>query len=194
MKNVTRKLIFYLVCMFTLAIPVSGGTCTNNEIIGYIENFDGENLRIFGEEITTGTHERVVIHISDAPIYDLLTGFRMNENAIREGISARAAYTAAQYEPYDALAIWLNWDDDNAAVFSVVVSGNISHSADSCIFISCNGKYRVTISPETDIICPRHGRLTHAQIRPEQEFFVWVDMITASNPAEVYPDKIVLIE
>ena len=190
MKKLTAAL--FIIC--ALILTTSESICAGSETIGYIEGFDGENIHIVGEAITSDAYEDVIVNINNAPVYDLLTGFRVGANTIREGMSARASYITGWNEPYDALAVWLNWDSNAAAVFSVAVSGNIHYGEDSCVFISNNGKYRVTISPETVIICPQYGRLTHMDILPGQEFFVWVDMITASNPAEVYPDKIVLIE
>ena len=190
-----KKLVFTIFIICTIGLTIVTRAITGSETIGFVEGFDGENIHIIGEAITKCAYEDVIVNITNnTHVYDLLTGFRVGANAIYEGMSARASYIVGRSEPFDALAVWLNWDSNNAAVFSVAVSGNIQYSEDSCVFISNNGKYRVTISPETAIICPQYGLLSHMDILPGQEFFVWVDMITASNPAEVYPDKIVLME
>ena len=191
-----KKIIFALCLILAscLTVLASSGMYRIGETIGYAADFDGKILHIIGEAITPDGREDVLINIANAPIYNLQTGFQVGASAIYEGMSVRSAYSVSQSEPFDALAIWLNWNLDDAAVFSVVTSGNIQYGDNSCVFLSEDGKYRITIAENTAIICPRRGRLSFRDISPGQEFFVWVDMITASSPAEVFPDKIVLLD
>jgi len=191
----TKKLSA-IACLFfivNLTVITHGGMYNGNETIGYVQEFDGGQLHIIGEAITGGGYDDVLINISNAPIYDLITGYQVGPHTIHEGISIRAAYIASNAEPFDALAIWLNWDNKDAAVFSATVSENIQHIDGACVFLSFDGKYRVTLSQDTVIICPQRGQLTPMDIRPGHEFFVWVDMFTASSPAKVFPDKVVLL-
>jgi len=167
------------------------------ETIGYIDAIDGELLYISGEAITARGREEVFIDISAAPVYDLLTGGQVSIHNMQQGMSIRAAYEtnpmASHLDPLAAVVLWLNWDSPHAAVFTAEVSGNVQHYPGHTVFLSKDGKYRITATDETYISCPHQGRLTPADIRAGQEFFVWVDMITASSPANVYPDKLVRV-
>lgn len=186
-------LLFCLIPHLTLSAYSGMNTGAIGETIGHVENFDGTVVHIIGDALTNHGSEDVLVNTSTAPIYDLLTGFRTDPQNIYEGMCIRAAYTLSQ-EPHNAIAVWLNWDYDNSAVFSVTVSGNIQHNNDSTAFLSDDGKYRITVSNETTIICPNSGFITPMDISQGQEYFVWVDMITASSPAIVYPEKLVLLD
>ena len=165
------------------------------ETIGYVIFAGGGEVFISGEVITGGGLPEVSLLLGDAPVYDLLTGLPLCESDIKPGMGIRAAY----FMPCEdglapAVAVWMNWDYDEAAVFTVVVSENIRHGFDGAVFLSADGKYRVALTPETVILDYNHKKLIPADILPGMEFFVWVDMITASNPSLVYPEKIVVIE
>jgi len=177
--------LFLLACLITTTAAQS----EINETIGEIAALTATHLHITGDPVTPAGHHDIAVVIGDAPIYDLRTGFPVCVSFMVEGMSARVAYDNAK----NAVAIWLNCDYEDSAVFTVVVSGNIRYEYDHCTFLSADGKYRVTLSPETVIIDPYYGELSHADILPGQEFFVWVDMITASHPSLVYPDKVVVI-
>jgi len=195
-ESVMKKFISVLVCLAFVfgSYVLVEGAFYGSETLGHVVYLEEDILHIVGEGITPGGRRDVLVNIAGSPIYDLRTGFPVSAAAIYEGMSVRAAYAVERSEPFEGLAVWLNWDFDDAAVFSVVVSGNIQYGADSCVFLSHDEKYRVTIFPETVIMCPRFGQLAFSDIVPGQEFFVWVDMITASSPAEVFPDKIVLLD
>ena len=196
MKLRMKKILPLLLCLvLTFPILTAGGIDGSKigETIGYAAEFDGSRLRIIGEPLTDSGLEDVVIYVGAAPIYDLLTGFPADIGAINEDMSVRAVYSVGGYEPFDALAVWLNWDYDDAAVFTVMVSGSISYGEDHCIFLCSDGKFRVTLAPDTVIIDPYYGFLSPGDVKPGQEFFIWVDMVTASTPALVYPDQVVLV-
>jgi len=159
------------------------------ETIGIIVAIDGKFLHVTGEPITNAGLADIVLDLANAPIYDLLTGFPVGTDFIKEDMSIRVAYDAND----TALAIWLNCDYDESAVFSVVVSDNIQYGYGYCVFLCSDGKYRITIGPETVIIDPFYGQIVPEDILPGQELFLWVEMITASSPSIVYPDKVVLI-
>lgn len=161
-----------------------------SETIGIVEDINHHQFHIIGEALTPCGGEDILIHIGDAPIYDLTTGLPAPFSHIHVGMSIRVAY---ETHTNTALVAWLNCDEMDAAVFTVVVSDNIQYYQDSCVFLSADGKYRVTLSLDTVIIDPYYGEITPHDIEPGQEFFVWVDMITASAPSQVYPDKVVLI-
>jgi len=185
-----KKIIVLLLAIFGFNLTVSAQII--DETIGHVVSFDGEVLHITGEAITPTGKTDVLISIQSAPIYDLLTGFEIAPHNISENTSIRAAYVQGG-QPKDAIALWVNWDYDNSAVFSVVVSENIQYGRDYAVFLSHDGKYRITVTSETEIECPYFGKITPADILPEQEYFIWVDMITASSPALVYPERIVML-
>jgi len=175
-----------------LTILTANGMYISEEIsetIGSIVGLEIGEMRVIGEPLTAAGYSDIIVDIGGARIYDLRTGFPVDADYIQKGMSVRVAYGASK----NALAVWLNCDDEDSAVFSVVVSDNIQYGHDSSVFLCSDGKYRVMLSPETVIIDPRHGELSPADILPGQEFFLWVDMITASSPSLVYPDKVVLI-
>lgn len=185
------------IILFGFSIFIStGAECAIHETIGLVESFDGEHLHVTGEPLTVGGYSDIVINISHAPIFDLLTGHPVPidcqgfyNNFIEVGMSVRIAFT----DNMEALAVWLNFDYEEAAAFSVVVSDNIQYGKDYAVFLCMDGKYRITLAVDTIIIDPLHGEITLADVIPGQEYFVWVDMITASSPAQVYPNKVVLI-
>ena len=161
------------------------------ETLGYVAEIYGDVIHIVGEPLTDGAFCEVLVRVGDAPVYDLRTGFRVCASEIRKDMDARVAYFLDD-EP-GAVVVWLNWDYDDAAVFTVTASENITVGAEGTVFLCAGGRYRVALFPDTIILCPHHGPLSHCDVAPGMEFFVWVDMITASTPASVYPDKVVLV-
>jgi len=186
-----RKLILSLLLIASplLIAAAHGDVC---ETIGEVVGIDGYYLHVVGEPLTPASKHDIISNIQYAPIYDLLTGFPANICDIRPDMSIRIAYIHAN-DGAEAIAVWLNCDYEDSAVFTVVVSDNIQYGYDSAIFLSADGKYRVTLSHKTSIIDPYMGELSPLDIVPGMEFFIWVDMITASSPSQVYPSKVVLI-
>jgi len=164
-----------------------------DETIGIVCEFYNGRLSIAGEAITGGGLNDIVVVLGDAPIYDLLTGLPVCTDSIHVGMDVRAAYLLQPGHEAQAVVIWLTPAHPMAAVFTTIVSENIQYSPDFAVFLSADGKYRITLTADTSIYDPIHGLLTFWDIKPGQEFFVWVDMITASSPALVYPDKVVRI-
>jgi len=176
--------IFFAICLTTAAAAAE-----INETIGEITAVTDTHIHITGDPLTPIASHDITVAIGDALIYDLRTGFPVCVLFMAEGMSARVAYDKAK----NAVAIWLNCDYEDSAVFTVAVSGNIRYEYGYCTFLSADGKYRVTLSPETVIIDPYYGELSPADVVPGLELFVWVDMITASHPSLVYPDKVVIV-
>ena len=159
------------------------------ETVGRVLSAESGQLHVVGENFLSGAPSDIVVDAVNARVYDLLTGFPTDVSRITAGQSARVAYNAHGA----AQTVWLHYGEDYAAVFSVVVSENIWRDGDTCVFLCSEGKYRVTLSQETVIIDPYLGDMSPQDIAPGQEFFVWVDMITASSPSHVYPEKVVLM-
>ena len=184
-----KKRLLILALLLALC-PTIAQAQAIQEIIGVIEAVQNGTLQIYGECLITEQLQTVNMYIGDAPVYDLKTGFPSCVSQISTGMSVRAAFM-----PPDAASviIWLNALEPDTAVFSITVSDNIQYGSDYCVFLSDDGKYRITLTAETHIFDPLQGQLAPWEIRPDQEFFVWVDMITAGYPAQVYPSQVVLI-
>jgi len=174
--------------MLAIILPANAMHNDVGETFGIVANIDGYHLHVVGDPLTPAGKHDIIINIANAPIYDLLTGFSSDMAKIETDMSIRVAYIDNV-----AIAVWLNCDYEDSAVFTVVVSDNIQYGYDYVTFLSADGKYRVTVSDKTSIIDPVYGEISPLDIIPGQEFFLWVDMITASNPSLVYPDKVVLI-
>jgi hypothetical protein len=184
-----KKIFFTLI--FCVGLTVFAYADNVGETIGYVIDIYEDVIFISGEPLGNG-FPNALVKIGDAPIYDLRTGTRAFADEIEIDMDVRAIYNVYE-EPFDALVVWLNWDDDDAAVFTVTASENITASADGMVFLSTEGKYRVALTHDTIILDPYQGLLSPADVVPGMEFFVWVDMITASTPALVYPDKVVVV-
>jgi len=184
-----------LVLAFThnLTVLAVNDNLAFDETIGIIQDFCGDFLFISGEALTPNGINASEIQVGDAPIYDLLTGLPVSVKSIQPGIEARVAYTQSDDHIPQALTIWLHPNHEGAAVFTVTVSDNIRYSPGLCVFLSADGKYRITLTDDTYILDTHHGPISPEDVMPGQAFFVWVDMITASSPAIVYPDKVVSI-
>ncbi|MCL1842887.1 MAG: hypothetical protein FWF79_03670 [Defluviitaleaceae bacterium] len=164
------------------------------ETIGFAEDIFDDAVRVVGEPLTASGYSSAYVSIGNAPVYDLLTGLRVDASEIYRGTEIRVAYdTRRGVEPFPAIVVWLNWGYEDAAVFTVVVSDNIRGDGDSTVFLCADEKYRVSLDSDTIIFDPHLGFLSHDNIRPGMEFFVWVDMITASTPALVFPEKVVVV-
>jgi len=164
-----------------------------DETLGIIENYAGGLIYISGEALTYDGLDDVIVQIGDAPVYDLLTGLPVPVSSIKIGMEVRVAYFLQADEYPCAVAIWLNPGHEDAAVFSTIVSENIYYGPDYTVFLSADGRYRITLTADTYIFVPGYGEIAPDDIIPGQKFFVWVDMITASSPALVFPDKVVSI-
>jgi hypothetical protein len=157
------------------------------EIQGVVVSNENGRLHIEGESLTGGQNEAVV-YISGATVYDLLTGYPVRSRDIREGTAAQMSF----HGDY-AFEVWLNCHEEYAAAFKAIASENIQYTADSCVFLTIDGKYRVYLTPDTYIIDPFAGAITPLDVFPGHEMFIWVDMVTASSPALAFPQKAVLI-
>ncbi|MDR1664670.1 MAG: hypothetical protein LBR83_07110 [Clostridiales bacterium] len=144
--------------------------------------FDGAET--FGEEIS--------VHIGGAAVYDLLTGFPAGASGIREGMTVRLGLSGPPSRDMAADEVWMNYGEEGAAAFLAVVSENIQYGEGYCTFTTYDGKYRVTLTADTRITDPEYNFYAPEDIRPGQALFVWVDMVTASSPAQAYPDKAVI--
>ena len=164
-----------------------------DETVGIVDDHDDSYLFISGEALTYNGLDEIVLQVGDALVYDLITGLPACAGSIEIGMEVRAAYVIQSDEYAQAVAIWLNPCHEDAAVFSTVVSDNIYYGPDYTVFLSADGRYRITLTADTYIYIPGHGEISPQDIFPGQEFFVWVDMITASSPALVFPDKVVSI-
>ncbi|MCL2840611.1 MAG: hypothetical protein FWE05_07525 [Defluviitaleaceae bacterium] len=192
MKKMIICLVAVLIAFQSLTVLAVGDNV--NETIGTILSIENDKIRVKGEAITDGGQTEIVIHVGDAPIFDLRTGLPVSLQNVSPNMGIRAAYEIVGTDtPAKAVAIWLNPEDEDAAVFTVLVSENIQYGTDGVVFLSVDEKYRVVLNQESQILDYNHAPLTSANIVPGMEFFVWVDMITASCPALVYPDKVVQI-
>ena len=188
MSKTMRKLFAVLLLLSFFVATAAYTPCKVGETIGQVISVNDYLLHVIGEPLTPSGEYGVIVNIENAPIYDLLTGFPAYISDIEDGMSVRIAYIGQT-----AIAVWLNCDYEDSAVFTVVVSDNIQYGSEHSVFLCTDGKYRVTLSHKTVIIDPAMGDLMPHDIVPGMEFFVWVDMITASSPALVYPNKVVLI-
>jgi len=193
MKKLSAVLLLCMALAAFAGLTVIAANDNVGETIGYVAGTGDGIVHIIGEPLTDAGLPDVLVLVGDAPVYDLITGFPVQVCCIVPDIGIRVAYIADKNEPFSAVVLWLNWDYDDAAVFSVVAGENMRYSADDVVFLSADGKYRVAFMPDTLIVCPHNGRLSAQDIEPGMEFFLWVDMITASTPALVYPHKAVLI-
>jgi len=195
MKKCAMVLILALVIIPHLTVKAADVTLETDidETIGIVEDFSGGYLYIVGEALTYGGLDDVTVQLGDAPVYDLLTGLPVYAGSIEAGMEVRVAYLMQEEDYPQAVAIWLSPSHEEAAVFSTVVSDNIYYGRDYTVFLSADGRYRITLTADTYIYIPGFGEISPEDIQPGQEFFVWVDMITASSPALVFPDKVVSI-
>ncbi len=155
-----------------------------NEMIGLVvSNEDGE-LNV----VEDGTDLEWMCLTTEAEAYDLLTGLPVYAEDIEAG-----TYIRVFDEPRGPI-LWVNCWEDGAAAFKAMVSENIQYDEDTCYFLTGDEKYRVTLTPDTVIYDPDIGFIGPEDIRPGNEMFVWVDMVTASCPAQAYPDQVVIIK
>jgi len=164
-----------------------------DETLGFIVGWDGSLIEISGEALTLDGYDELPLMLGDASIYDLLTGLPISVCDLKPGLEVRAAYHVPPGGLPQAVAVWVHPTHPRAAGFTVTVSGVVEYGIGFCTFLSQDGRYRVTLTDDTYIYDPVLGYLTPEDIEPGQQFFVWVDMITASSPALVYPDKVVII-
>jgi len=190
-KLVTASLIFFGL-LFSLTVIVMGDTV--GETLGHVLKIEDGFIYLQGEVITKDGFNEVKIKVGDAPIYDLITGSRKMLDDIKIDMSIRAAYLLNEGDTLaQAITIWLNWEENDAAVFTTYVSENITYGEEAVFFLSEDKKYRIVLTLETPVYTFGDKKLSIQKIKPGMEFFVWVDMITAGSPALVYPYKIVEI-
>ena len=146
-------------------------------------------LHISGIALTDNAFDEILLYIGDAEVYDLRTGFAINKDDILEGDQVRVVYQDDQ-----ALEIYVHAGDPTAADFMVVVSDNIWYAEDGCVFVTIDGKYRITLTEETQLFDSFGYDISWDDIEPGMEMFVWAAFLTASFPGQIIPDKIVLIE
>lgn len=167
------------------------------ETWGVVAEASDDYIYLTGEPLTDGALTAVILNIGEAPVYDLLTGYPADPEQITEGMWIRAAYdmrTADTDPPLaDAAVVWLHYGEEGSAAFKVTVSENIFYDESDCTFMTADGKYRITLTPETIITDTDDGFIEPDDIQPGVSMFIWVDMVTASSPAQAYPDKVMLI-
>jgi len=187
-----RWFFFALIMVFIpcLTVKASNDNFNVNETIGIVKDFCGDFLFVSGEALTPFGFDDVELRVGDAPVFDLLTGLPVSVLSLQPGVEVRVAYMG---DPPQATAIWLHPNHENSAAFTVMVSDNIQYGLGYCVFLSADGRYRVTLTEDTYVLDVEYGQISPEDVVPGQAFFVWVDMITASSPAIVYPEKVVSI-
>jgi hypothetical protein len=160
------------------------------EVLGHVVSNQDGYVQIVGESLTIpGMMGTFTLYAGEASLYDLLNGYPAHVDALPEGATVRAVYTPDYY----AHTVWFNLGAEGSAAFKAMVSDNIYYGEEGCVFLTDDGKYRVTVSPETRVIDPYYGQMAAHDIRPGYEMFIWVDMVTASFPAQVFPEKVVFV-
>ena len=157
------------------------------ETLGEVIFLEDGSILVSGIGLTEDASDEVVLFIDKAEIFDLRTGFAMDAADICEGDTVRVVY-----ESDYALEIYIHAGEQNAADFMVVVSDNIWYSDEGCVFVTIDGKYRITLSEDTLLFDEYGYEMSFDEIVPGMEMFVWAAIVTASFPGQVVPDKIVL--
>jgi hypothetical protein len=190
-----RKRFFCFVLMAVLCLKgltaYAGNGMYLDEIYGQVITVEGEYISIDGE-LLSPPYElgQITLDIGMALVYDLISGYPVYASSVYPGMTVRASYNNRHF----ADTLWLNCGDPRAAAFKATVSENIYYiDEDESVFLTHDGKYRVTISPETLVIDPYVGLINAYDIYPGQQMFIWAEMVTASSPAQVYPEKVVII-
>jgi len=162
---------------------------------GYMETLGEAALQgdgclfVSGIGLTDGAYDEIYLYIKNAEIYDLRSGFAMTWEEILTGDQVRVVYDEEQ-----AFEIYVHTGDSAAADFMVVVSDNIWQEEDGCVFVTADGKYRITLTEETQLFDNFGYEISCDDIEPGMEMFVWAAFLTASFPGQIIPDKIVLLE
>ena len=195
-----RMLVFALALTMVTCLTARASSVTLKteieETMGIILDYARGFIYISGEALTPAGYDEVIVELGDAPIYNLLTGLPVSAGSLKPGIEARIAYypyNDCLDEAAQAVTVWLYPSHQDAAVFTTTASDNIHYGPGYCVFLSADGKYRITLTDDNLILDSTGRPLAPEDIEPGQAFFIWVDMITASSPALVYPDKVVII-
>ena len=166
------------------------------ETMGCVVAVEGQAVRVVGEPLTPGGLRDVWVDMAHGSVYDLRTGLRVAPAHVAQlpvGTTARIAYMPGPQEPLHGVVLWLHGCHPQAAVFSAVASEDMYREADYCTFLSVCGKFRIVLDETTDLYDPARGALCPTGLLPGQELFIWVDSITASTPALVYPHRAVVV-
>jgi len=196
MKNLCTLLMLtvFLACMPSLVMAYD----YYHETLGEAIPTEDGLLLVSGISLTENAWDEVLLCIANAEIYDLRSGFVINPNDIYEGDCVRVVYAldgvGTGHPLAQALMVYVHAGEQDAADLMVVVSDNIWYSDEGCVFVTLDGKYRVTLSADI-LLLDSHGyEISCDEIVPGMEMFVWAAFVTASFPGQVIPDKIVLLE
>lgn len=191
-----RKMILLCITAILAFTPVNVNAFDiYMETIGEAIPTEDGYLWVSGIGITNDAYDQVLLCIKEAQIFDLRTGFSISEQDIYEGDCVRVMYYLSPVTDTDvahAVEVYVHAGETGSADFIVVASDNIWYSNGNCSFMTTDGKYRIIIDEETDILDEYGYELSWEEIEPGMEMFVWAAIVTASFPGQVVPDKIVL--
>jgi len=151
-------------------------------------------LQVSGMALTDGAWDDVLLCLQDAWVYDLRTGFAAEPAAITHGDAVRVVYEPAGDAFGTAVWVYLHAGEPDAAGLRVTAGEPVWHTATGCHFMTPDGKYHLRIPPEATLFDAHGAPLSATDIVPGTEMFVWANSLTASFPAQVVPQKIVLLE
>ena len=189
-KSIVLLIIAAIIACIPIPIKASG---YYPETLGEALPRDDGLLLVSGIGLTEDAWDEVLLYIDEAEIYNLRTGFAIGANEIHEGDCIRVMYEPGRDEVSHALVIYVHAGEQDAADFMVVVSDNIWHTETGCVFVTIDGKYRITIEEDTLLLDNYGYEMSWDEIVPGMEMFVWAAFVTASFPGQVVPDKIVLL-
>ena len=192
MMKKTLAILILAIFMACTSFPVMAYDYYS-EILGEAIPREDGLLLVSGIGLTDDAWDEVLLYIDDAEIYDLRTGFAIEPNDIYEGDCIRAVYEPGWDGVSSALIIYVNAGEQDAADFMVVVSDNIWYADEGCVFVTLDGKYRITLEEGTLLLDSYGFEMSWDEIVPGMEMFVWAAFVTASFPGQVVPDKIVLL-
>jgi len=189
MRKKSKLILFALLMTAAIFISYPVNAYGYMETLGEVTPQGDGYLHVSGIGLTDGAFDEILFYAGNAEVYDLRSYFVMSWEEILAGDQVRVVY-----EGDKAFEIYVHAGDSMAADFMVVVSDNIWHEDDGCVFVTIDGKYRITLTEETQLFDSLGYEISWDDIEPGMEMFVWAAFLTASFPGQIIPDKIVLIE
>ena len=156
-------------------------------------------LAVDGDALQEEAWEDLMLYVDDALVYDLRDGLRTTIRAMSDAypvIPMLVVYVPTEHaEPFaHAVIIYCYPGAAESADFSVIASDNIRYGESQCIFVSADGRFRIVIDEDTEILNDSGTPINRTEIKPGDEMLVWADYIAASFPGQIHAGRIVVME
>jgi hypothetical protein len=174
-------------------VPVTRGVVTEGRT-----NIEENTIHVVGQGLNENSLDEIVLDISQANIYDMVTGKAATREDIQKGAEVIVYYSNAIGMSYPAIGnathVFINVEKEQSANLKMQLGEKIdANNKNEVSFMSADGTYIMSFNENTEIRHENGEVGTIANLNKGDEVLVWFPLMTASMPGMATATKAVIL-